>query len=75
MKYALAVLCPPYALWDAESRGRRPSDCSSLAFAISGGNVGVVHRPFLPASSFGHGAVGHQDAHREAQEFVRGATV
>ena len=71
MKYALAVLCPPYALFDCGKPRQAVLGSLLLAFAISGGNIGVVIGLFLMQALWAWTAVGHRDAHREAQDFIR----
>jgi len=71
MKYALAVLCPPYALLDCGKPWQAALGLLLLAFVISGGNVGVVIGLYFLQILWAWAAVGHRDANREAQEFIR----
>jgi hypothetical protein len=71
MKYALAVLCPPYALWDCGNSWQAAFGLIFLASAISLGNVGVVIALLFLETLWALGMVGRRDAHREAQEFAR----
>jgi hypothetical protein len=71
MRYALAVLCPPYALWDCDKPWQAAFGLLLLASAISRGNVGVVIALFFVEALWAWAVVGHRDAHREAQEFGR----
>jgi len=71
MKYALAVFCPPYALWDCGKPWQAAFCLIFLASAISCGNVGVVIALVFLETLWAVGVVGHRDADREAQEFAR----
>jgi len=71
MKYALAVLCPPYALWDCGHPWQAAFGLIFLVSAISLGNVGVVIALLFLETLWAVGMVGNTDAHREAQEFAR----
>jgi len=71
MKYALAVLCPPYALWDCGKPWQAAFGLIFLAFAISLGNVGVVIALLFLETCWALGMVGKRDANREAHEFAR----
>jgi len=71
MKYALAVVCPPYALLDCGKPWQAALGLILLGFAISSGNVGVLIGLYFLQTLWAWLTVGHRDAHREAQEFVR----
>jgi len=71
MKYTLALLCPPYALWDCGKPWQAALTLLLLVFAISGGNVGVVMSLLFLQTLWALAAVGNKDAYLEAQEFAR----
>ena len=75
MKYALAVLCPPYAMWDCGKQGQATFGLFSFASAMFFGNVGVVIALLLVEALWALGMVGRRDAHREAHEFARAVRV
>ncbi len=70
MKYALAVLCPPYALLDCGKPRQAALGMLLLAMAISGRNVGVVIGLYFLQILWAWSAVGYRDAHLEAEEFT-----
>ncbi len=71
MKYALAVLCPPYALWDCGKPWQGALGLFLIASAIPVGNFGVVIGLFFLETLWAWAAVGHRDARQEALEFVQ----
>ena len=70
MKYALAVVCPPLALQACGKSFQSISGWVLLAMGIALGNVGVVIVLHFLEILWAWSAVGHQDAHLEAQQFV-----
>ncbi len=71
MKYALAIFCPPYALWVCGRPWQAAFGLILLAAGISDGNVGILIGIFFLETLWAWAAVGHRDAHEEAQDFVR----
>ena len=71
MKYALAVLCPPYALWECGKPRQAALALFLLACVISCGNVGVLIGLCFLHILWAWAAVAHGDAYQEAQEFIR----